>query len=479
MPGQALPQRVRSRPTAGNRSGTITLWTILFLPVLVVLLLVVVEGIHFWLARVELENALEATALAAVKEWAESGNSPGQNWTENSRLLGLQYANANTIRGVDFNPANFAIEDNLGIYSAGNPNENATCVADGVYSPPGNREGTMIFGAVTAEQPYIFTTEEIPSCGGEGTVLIDATGEGNLDTGNDNNWGVAFINEEDTPLNLRICTIAIRLPPAIGNRNWYFDPLTFAFADNSNNIFANEPPACDQNDLVGLNTGLIGVSWAGDAPCNGQPGDDFYKEIRFSFPLDGSVNEFAPCDRFRFSVAVRDVNLNNCHATAQGDGDLMGQIGTTATIVFADSGAGSCDPPDPARTDTATFQDFTYRNRQCTGEYEFCNGFVNPLDRSHILTPPGIPNLPNGAIQNNQNKDGQSFAISSGPGGEYQYAVRAQARIEVPLLCGSFCGIHLGPYYVSACTTAMYDCELQRPRLIRVEAENYTCVVPP
>ena len=58
------------------------------------------------------------------------------------------------------------------------------------------------------------------------------------------------------------------------------------------------------------------------------------------------------------------------------------------------------------------------------------------------------------------------------------FAVRAQAKIEVPLVCDGFGGVSFGPFYVAACTTAMYDCELGRPRLIWVKPENYTCVVP-
>ena len=64
------------------RRGAVTLWTVLFMPVLLVLFFVVVEGVNLWLARVELENALESSALAAVKHWAESGSGPAPGWTD-------------------------------------------------------------------------------------------------------------------------------------------------------------------------------------------------------------------------------------------------------------------------------------------------------------------------------------------------------------------------------------------------------------
>jgi hypothetical protein len=487
MPGKSSFKPAFARRSRANRRGTITLWTILFLPVLVVLFLVAIEAIHIWLARVELENALEAAALAAVKEWAEDGGAPVPGWTAGARIVGLDYGEANTIRRVDFSTANFEIEGNLGTFSnPGNPNENATCTLDGVANPPIDREGNLIFGAITNDNPLedcanlVFTTEEIPGCGGEGTVLVDATGEGTLDTGKDNDWGVAFLNDAETDPNLRICTLAITLPPGVKKQDYYFDPTTFGFSDNSNNIFANEG-ACDQNDVVGINTGTITYQFFLPAACSAADpnNEQLFKQIQFTFLLDGSVNEFGPCDRFRFGIKVGRLSTARCTLTSEGDGELMGDIGTSITVVFADSGDLDCAPLDPARTASATFQNEpNWRNRVCAGVDPFCNGHLDPLDDSHILTPPGIPNLPNGPIQNNPNKDGQSHAFLDSAGGRYAYAVRAQALIEVPLLCGEFCGVVLGPFHIGACSTAMYDCESGRPLLVRVEEENFTCVVP-
>ena len=68
---------------------------------LLVLFAVVVEGVHLWLARVELENAMEAAALAAVKEWAAWPSGPDSGWTHAARIVGQQYAAANTILRTD------------------------------------------------------------------------------------------------------------------------------------------------------------------------------------------------------------------------------------------------------------------------------------------------------------------------------------------------------------------------------------------
>ena len=88
---------VRRRRRMHDRKGVAMLWTILMLPVLTLSLIFIIEGTHLWVARAELENALEAAALAAVTEWAESGVSPGPGWTLDARLVGLEYASINPI----------------------------------------------------------------------------------------------------------------------------------------------------------------------------------------------------------------------------------------------------------------------------------------------------------------------------------------------------------------------------------------------
>jgi Flp pilus assembly protein TadG len=52
-----------------RRSGVATLWLILFIPVFLIALCVVVDVGTIWLARAELEDGLEAAAIAGVVEW--------------------------------------------------------------------------------------------------------------------------------------------------------------------------------------------------------------------------------------------------------------------------------------------------------------------------------------------------------------------------------------------------------------------------
>ncbi len=139
--------RLGNRP----RRAVVTLWTLLMLPVLLVLFAVVVEGVHLWLARVELENAVEAAALAAVKEWAAWPSGPGPDWTQPARIVGQQYAAANTILRTPVE-----IETNQDVFDPlTNPNENLGC------------EGHLIFGAITEQDPaYVFEADQAPACPG-------------------------------------------------------------------------------------------------------------------------------------------------------------------------------------------------------------------------------------------------------------------------------------------------------------------------
>jgi len=132
-----------ARLTARRRRGVAALWLILSLPVLVILLGVVIEIGNIWLARVELENALEAAALSAVKEWGDQGTPA----TQPARNVGVTYAAANTVTG---DPV--GIDPNYDLTEANNQNDSCS--------------GNLIFGAVTTNTvPWVFDTRVQPGCG--------------------------------------------------------------------------------------------------------------------------------------------------------------------------------------------------------------------------------------------------------------------------------------------------------------------------
>lgn len=75
------------------------------------MLVFVTDIANIWLARVEATNALEASALAAVKHWKDGGNSPANRRA--ARRAAVRYAAANTVLGnaVNINRNNSATGD--------------------------------------------------------------------------------------------------------------------------------------------------------------------------------------------------------------------------------------------------------------------------------------------------------------------------------------------------------------------------------
>jgi Flp pilus assembly protein TadG len=83
------------------------LWTLLFVVVLLTILYVVVQVAQLWLAREKLENAIEAAALAAAKQWGDTGGGTANVAAAQAR--GEAYATANTVNGVPLDLTNAAI----------------------------------------------------------------------------------------------------------------------------------------------------------------------------------------------------------------------------------------------------------------------------------------------------------------------------------------------------------------------------------
>ncbi len=97
----ALSRRGRR---ARQRRAIVTLWTLFCVPVLVLVLLGVAEVNRLGQARVQLENALESAALAAVQEWGERGG--GSKTIDAARAMGMAYAAANTVQGISLDLGN-------------------------------------------------------------------------------------------------------------------------------------------------------------------------------------------------------------------------------------------------------------------------------------------------------------------------------------------------------------------------------------
>lgn len=74
------------------------MWTVLCIPLILTILFVVAEVSQLWQARVQLENAMEAAALAAVQEWGDTGG--GIKNIAAAQTAGRAYGKANLVHGV-------------------------------------------------------------------------------------------------------------------------------------------------------------------------------------------------------------------------------------------------------------------------------------------------------------------------------------------------------------------------------------------
>lgn len=405
------------RPVPSVRRGAATLWLLLVLPVLLILLCFVVEMGNVWLARAELEDSLESAALAAVKEWGDANGGS----TFLPRRVGVHYAASNSVSG---SPG--GITNNYNV--ANSPNENANC------------NGDLVFGAVTDTSPnVIFNAGVAPVCG-VGSVMFDATGQGNLTA--DNAWGVAFRNTVNTPPGLRIVRIIIDLDAGGGDGEFDDTPV---LSDNVPQHKVRDNSGNDQPDIVGFTDPAAQIIFTED---------DERLTIDFFPNVAGTDQGFEPGDRFRFGAEVEDVSSGG----GADDGDGIGRDNVRVTVLFSLGGL----PLPPV---SATFVDNMESSNNC---FDPAQIDPNPLSNSLVVNPNGVPDLPcpEGSAPGN---NGQSFAQIVGGGGGNLFAVRAQATANVNGICGRLFGFVFGPNSVSARTTAVYDCNTRRASLIRVD----------
>lgn len=446
------------------RRGVSLLWIIIAFPALVLFLVFAVEIGNIWLARIELEQSLEASALAAVKHWAEGGID-----TEEARMVGNQFSIANPVRGVPVDLTspvlNVAFDGDLN-YLDGQPNGNKVCTDITDYGSY-DQSGVLVFGVIREfEGPVgppagsvIFNAALPPSCS-TGGVLVDATGSGNLDA-NNNEWGISFLATDDNiNTSLRIWRIEIDVDPASLPM-----PTGYEFLNGSATL------ADDGQDP-------FKISYNGEEQTNNNflPNRDL--SVVFSYPMDevlridftgspGPMEDqfigLAPGERIRFGADVLEGNSSV-------DGTELAAV-TEIRVYFA---TGNVQNPVP---------EIDYLQQ------DFTNSAVGPcrnrsLARAPVLDALGqlhvvgheIPIIDLPCPANSGKNNGQSWVQVGGGGSALPFAVRAQATIGVPSVIKQICGFDLGPWGVSAKSTAYYDCETSDPKLIRVDV--WECLAP-
>ncbi|MHC4398659.1 MAG: TadE/TadG family type IV pilus assembly protein [Planctomycetota bacterium] len=418
---------VRSPWRRRGPKGISTLWLILTIPVLLVLFCSMVELANMWLARAELENALEATALAAVKEWGDANGG----YTKPARLVGQAYARANLVRcrhlrislNLDENPD----EDN--------PNANLTCCV-GKDPPTGN----LIFGAITEDDPLYPITFNAGIPGGcmPAEVFINVEKE---DSGADVDPRAFGIFFDGGPPNLSIVAVSFMMPT---------DLHPFAYFDSTKPpVVSIEPVGPDElnrynpdppNDVRGLDptpTVLQSPPQNSLWHCPNEEGDVCFEfenplgasefqtmTIRFAPGTFTSTNDPDTTDFLRFGVSFNRLKPRPPRGD-NNDGDAFGRLNVEVAVTFFN---------------------------HTTLEHQTVWGHFVDVDEDG----------------DGDFDDGRSEALILGLGRGLP-AVRAQAEVCVPSLCGKICGLDFGSYSVSATATAVYSCATRRPRLIRVD----------
>lgn len=426
---------------------------VIWLPALLVLFVALTGVANLWLARVEVENGLEAAALAAVKSWGDAGGGD----TLVPRNVGVQYAAANHVRKFPL-AINTNYDANAPVCLGGNPNQNLTCLV-GQMPPSGN----LIFGSIDDSNPnnIIFNAGICPGCIANAIVVFDVTSQGDLNGAAHNDWGIAFHPTPMTPAGLRINSILITMPPNSGANDFVHD-----FAPSINSIgswLVRQGTVYQQPDIQGFpnpNT-QITASYPG------------VRQLLITFSADGGDLGFQPCDRFRFGVNVDFTSGGSGLPGFLRDADGIGSMGTSVVVNFSDGSSAA-----------GVFFDNAHPQADCAlnpstlpcpaGAVDNAN---NPIPRM-VVHPTLIDDLPcpiTSPGQGQPTNNGQSIGQINA-GGQGKFGVRAQSITPIQPLGGySFVG-NLIDQCVTAKTTAVYDCATKRVQLIRID--TFICPGP-
>lgn len=394
----------------------------MFVVLLVTILCVVVEIAHLYLARTELENALEAAALAGADYWAKN---PGD--TGDARTRAQQYAAANTVDGQPV-----VLSSN---YGTDDVNDNA--------APDGN----LIFGAVSfepvriADNAYAFDHATEPSCTVTQTVVAEVDLPWKVQ--GDDTYGTRgmfeFEYDSFTPIN----------PPTLPTPQ--ITKITYGLAGIGGiglgrfDVNTSSPPANESN--IGSDTLSGWGPFSDTSPPPGNTPVTFTPTnpdgLRYKTLEVVPTTPLLPGNKIRFGV----------------DTDMMdGTAGPTVVNTSDDGG------------------DFYFFTSDFYMAVEFNGDSANPV----ILYGNGLGvKQPPGGNQTFLNRgQAQKFSYTITIPGNGTYGVRAQANIQVTPWLNSFLGCPIGPFRVAARTTARAGCGMT-PNLVRIATDGYTTFPAP
>ncbi|MBC8290746.1 MAG: hypothetical protein H8E37_10565 [Planctomycetes bacterium] len=415
-----------------NRPGISTIWVIVALPAVMTMFVMVVDIGHVWLARSELKNALDASALSTVKTWGEGGT------TAQARLDGNDAMSTNTVLGavVTLNTAE------------------GGCTNGNVAST-----GEIVLGSITDSGGVItFDCSGSPSCiSGTAELVIAVETDSSGDTFGDPTEPDGFARtsfrverfEETTgvPVGLTLNSFTIDLTamttqPAGGGADspddGVFDLRVQGGAPGNSDVsegIGTPPGPPPVAGLIGVNDQGVASSFAFSGGTPTEP-----RVLTVSFG-GGGITSSAAAARFFVGVDADQVG-----------GDIGGDIGGGGGAAAQDFGGefgldgGGGSGNDPF-TSTGALISANISGQTVTGNLTRISD-----DRSEI-----------------------SFAVNIVAGGT-AFGGRTRKTIQVRSICPSFLGLGLGPYNVTADSFARFTCTNGPPQLVRVS--TVTCVCP-
>lgn len=300
-----------------RRRGIAVLWAVLVIPILLILIGGVVHIGNVWLARVELENALEAAALAAVKEWGDAGGGD----TEAARNVGVAFAAANRVRCQPVVITSNLKPDPVPVT---NPNENLSC------------SGNLIFGSITDDSPVTFNAGMPAGCI-PARVVVDITKPSEGADPDPEYFGISY--DQGPPL-LSIRSVSITLPTVDKQpvQQPFFDGTKLALVSTTSVRGLDPDPVTLPDNWLCPSLPPPVTNPNGDT-CMGfsdeiLPGRFRTLTIHFKDGAFTSTNNPATTDFIRYGASINQMNPPALPPGSQNNGEAFHKDPVLVTVTF-------------------------------------------------------------------------------------------------------------------------------------------------
>tara|TARA_R110002072_G_scaffold302100_1_gene483952 strand:- start:137486 stop:138820 length:1335 start_codon:yes stop_codon:yes gene_type:complete len=399
------------RRAAGSaRSGVAIMWLIAAAPAILIMLCIMVEVGHIWNARVKLEVALEAAALAGVKTWSdltEADNTPGPHdspgefaKTSAARDAAVAAAAANTIAGVSITLDRNENDD--GINDVGYDNANCT--------------GDLLLGGFPTTGGTDFNVTSAVGCGRSTMSVVNIAIDFDIEV--DTSGGT---DTSDTPDAFRISFTSAQ--PGLS--------ITELQIDLRNNI-TSIPAWLDNGtwDFGTLNNFALGSEAAGRGPATHASSN----VTILTATGDGTgvmTLTFAAGDWLTGETLVFGVDTDNVEST-----------GGLAADTVADEGGDFGDTPGANGMDGRIAFSFGFNGGPSAG---------NTVDER-------LQRLGGGTLARLQGNSANFPIVIAIVVPDEDYAVLAQQTLQVNSICSNLFGIPIGPFTISGRAVATARC---------------------